>query len=49
MDFYESLDNEVIEQVIKSKDESKKNKKAKGKISVHAMVKKLDGNTRIMS
>ena len=30
-------------------DESKKNKKAKGKISVHAMVKKLDGNTRIMS
>lgn len=26
MDFYESLDNEVIEQVIKSKDESKKNK-----------------------
>ena len=26
MDFYESLDNDVIEQVIKSKDKSKKNK-----------------------
>lgn len=26
MDFYESLDNEVIEQVMKSKDVSKKNK-----------------------
>ena len=26
MDFYESLDNDVIEQVMKSKDKSKKNK-----------------------
>ena len=26
MDFYESLDNEVIEQVMKSKDEKLKNK-----------------------